>query len=101
MAVDEPHPRRGIIVGINGGNLGDPCEMRQVEVEERVFQIIACGPLGEVAPVASGGCQVCPQDDAVSTVGCQQLVHQHVVYGHVAIGKDWTGSGQGLQVSID
>ena len=61
VAVDAPQSRRVLIVGTLGGNLGDPCEMRQVEVEEHVFQLVACGPLGKVTPVAGGGCQVCPQ----------------------------------------
>ena len=59
VAVNAPQPRRGLVVGINCGDLGDPCEMRQVDVEERVFQVVASRALGEVSPVAGGGCQVC------------------------------------------
>ena len=30
VAVDAPQPRRWLVIGLNGGDLSDPCEMRQV-----------------------------------------------------------------------
>ena len=81
MSVDAPQARRILVVGIDRGDLGDPCEVRQVEIEQGILEVVAGRSSGEVATVARCGRQVRPQHDLAGAVRCLQFVQEPGVDG--------------------
>ena len=58
VTVDPAHPGRRVVVGIDRGDLGNPIEVRQVESQQGIFQVVAGSAIGDMPTISGSGSQI-------------------------------------------
>ena len=101
VTVHAAHSGRHVVVGVDGGDLRDPREVGQVEVEQGVLEVVARVATGNVAAVAGCGCQVRAQYQASAGVSVLQLVEQSFLNRQFPFGEHVADVGHEAEGLVD